>query len=187
MSLRRGKLAREDMLKIPHVYQGAESNDCVPASVLMVVRFYRESMKMGDAIPDPSLEAIKSAMDTKADGTTLNDVPKANRVLKGKTHFIELTPKRGVDFRAIRKEVKAGRPVIVIVKSSRDMRVLAHSMVVKGIDATGLRIVFDDPALVEGEREMEVTEFLRLWGNTSQMAVEVRVDRKPPQKELGDF
>ncbi len=91
-----------------------------------------------------------------------------------------------MDFRTIRKEVKAGRPVIVIIKSSRDVRI-GHSMVVKGIDSTGLRIVFDDPALVEGDREMEVTEFLRLWNNTSQMAVRVSVDKKPPQKEIGDF
>lgn len=152
----------------------------------MVVRFYRETMKMGDALPDPDLEAIKHAMDTKADGTTLNDVPRANRILKGKTHFIELTPMRRTDFRTIKNEIKAGRPVVVVIKSQRDVRI-GHSMVVKGIDSTGLRIVFDDPALVEGDREMEVTEFLRLWSNTSQMIIEVRVDRKPPQAELGDF
>lgn len=152
----------------------------------MVVRFYRETMKMGDALPDPDLETIARAMDTKADGTTLNDVSKANRILRGQTHYIELNPKRHTDFRTIKREIDAGRPAIVVIKAKRDARI-GHSMVVKGIDSTGLRIVFDDPAQVEGDREMEVTEFLRLWNNTSQITIEVRVDRKPPQKELGDF
>jgi ABC-type bacteriocin/lantibiotic exporter with double-glycine peptidase domain len=132
------------------------------------------------------MEALKRAMKTKTDGTTLNDVPNANRLLKGRTHKLELAARQRVDFRRIKKTVEGGRPVIVVIKPQREARG-GHAMVVKGIDPTGLKIVFDDPAQIDGDREMEITEFLRMWGNSGQMAIEASLDKKPDQSELGEF
>jgi ABC-type bacteriocin/lantibiotic exporter with double-glycine peptidase domain len=186
LSLRRGKLARLARLEVPHVYQGPESNDCVPAAVLMVVRYYKEKMGIGDGLPNPDLHDLKRVMDTDEDGTMLRNVPKADHLLKGRSHMLEFKAKQHADLRAIKKEIDAGRPVIVVIKPKRGMR-LGHSMVVKGLDATHLKITFDDPASVEGHREMEQTEFLREWGNSGNVLIEARLDRKPPQKELEEF
>lgn len=152
----------------------------------MLLRFYRETMKMGNALPDRDIHDLRRAMGTEEDGTALGDVPKANRTLRGRSHTLELATKQHALLRSIKEEIGEGRPVIVVIKPKRGDR-LGHSMVVKGLKPTGLRIVFDDPAQVEGEREMEQTEFLREWGNSGNVLILGRVDKKPPQQELEDF
>jgi hypothetical protein len=149
----------------------------------MVVRFHVETM--GAEIPNPNINEIARAMGTDESGTSLNDVVKVNRILRGHSHYLQLVPRRNCEFRDIKKQVQEeGRPVIAWIKPRREDRI-GHSVVVKEIDPSGLKLTVDDPA--RGEWVIEVTEFLRVWGNSHYVLIEATVDNKPPQSELGDF
>jgi hypothetical protein len=170
-------------LNVPHVEQGEEEYYCVPACISMVVRFHVETM--GAEIPNPPVSELASAMGTDASGTSLNDVVRANRTLRGRSHFLELKPRRNCEFRDIKKQVQEeGRPVIAWIKPHREDRI-GHSVVVKEVDPSGLKLTIDDPA--RGEWVLEVTEFLRVWGNSHYVLIEATVDNKPPQSDLREF
>jgi len=170
-------------LNVPHIDQN-DPYSCVPICPKMVLTYLVIENKI--RVPDLTLDQIRKAVDTRIDGTNLDNVSKINRKLvRGASHRVEFMTSEGNAFDVIKRELAEGRPVIAWIRQTSDERVLGHSVVITGLDEASLTITYDDP--MEGERTQNIPTFMREWDNNANVLVMVRVDRKPPQMELEDF
>ncbi len=54
-----------------------------------------------------------------------------------------------------------------------------------GVGKTRLVVQYDDPKL--GSEEEDVPSLIRNWGECGNVLTRLRIDGRPPQKELEDF
>lgn len=143
------------------------------------------SQHLGVKIPDLDLDEIRRVVRTQDDGTLPGDAPRINRRLVPASHKVELIHSMRNTFRDIEMELEAGRPVIACIMIESEDRAFRHAVVITNIDKNRLVVEYDDPFF--GRRECEVPSFLKEWEECESVLIKLRIDRKPPQKELRDF
>jgi len=133
-------------------------------------------------VPNFTIDEIAKIINTREDGTLLEDIKKINEnksILKTDPS-LEFEGKYPNRFPDIEEEINANRPVIAWIFMSDNHRGFNHSVVVTGVDTDNGIVFYNDPAY--GETQMEIGRFISMWEKTDTVLITLKIGQREQRK-----
>lgn len=173
-------------LKVPLVVPLQEDgHSCVPRCIKMIFMYISNCLE-GRA-PDLDIDDIAKVIETRADGTLLENVRNLNTNLT----ILQAIPSLEFDVELkmhslseIEEEIDNNRPVIAWVELSEGTRRCAHAVVIVGLDRDKDLIYYNDPML--GEKEEEIGAFMSRWESVDRLLIKVKIGKRE-QRLLDEY
>lgn len=147
----------------------------------MILDFLNNFLKetsAGVLLPDLEVSDIAEIVNTREDGTLLEDVNNINsneEILKA-IPSIEFEAKMLCSFTEIETEVAENRPVIAWMVVSANGREFKHSVVVTGVDRGTHLIYYNDP--IFGAKEEDIGRFMIMWEKMDRTLIKVKIGKR---------
>lgn len=140
-------------------------------------KFLKET-KSDAVLPDFEVSDIAKIVNTKEDGTLLDDVKQINQnpaILRA-IPSIEFEAKVLCSFAEIEAEISDHRPVIAWLVISSNGTEFKHSVVVKKLDMNAHLIYYNDP--IFGARQENIGNFMSMWEKLDRILIKVKIGKK---------
>jgi len=137
--------------------------------------------------PDLDINDIGKIIETRADGTLLENVRKLNVNLGVLRAIPSLEFDVGLKMYSlseIEEEIKANRPVIALVELTDGVHRCTHAIVITDLDTDKHLIYYNDP--VFGEMQEEIGAFMSRWESADSLLIKVKIGKRE-QRLLDEY
>lgn len=135
-------------------------------------------------MPNPDEEAVKKGVGYDKEGTPLEGVTAINKILRGNEHELVFEWSDFAKFPDIEKDLDNDLPVIAWIKQTKDSPI-HHSMVIRGVNNTDLRVYVNDPDPDE-PKEHSLSDFMKAWDIGDRILIRAQVRTRPKQRRLDE-
>ena len=173
-------------LRVPLVTPLQEDGySCVPRCIKMIFMYIGNFLE-GHA-PDLDINEIAEIIETKQDGTLLENVKNLNtnstvlRAIPSLEFDVDL---KMHSLSEIEEEIKNNRPVIAWVELSEGIHRCAHAIVITDLDRDKDLICYNDPMF--GEIQEEIGSFMARWERLDRLLIKVKIGKRE-QRLLDEY
>lgn len=139
---------------------------------------YIGKTKLNAPIPNLEESRIAEIMQTNLTGTQFHNVGNINSAINSLSPSVELIAEydaRTLD--DIRRQLQAGLPVAVWIRTADASPDYAHSVVITGIDDIQKLIYYNDPTYGV-EKTLSQTMFLEIWDYWGSVMIKAEIGRR---------
>jgi len=129
--------------------------------------------------PNLDIDDIAKIIETRADGTLLENVRNLNTNLT----VLRAIPSLEFDvdlkmhsLSEIEEEINNNRPVIAWVELSEGIHRCAHAIVITGLDRDEALIYYNDPMF--GQKQEEIGAFMSRWERADRLLIKVKIGKR---------
>jgi len=146
----------------------------------MVMDYLKNALSIN--VSNLTIDEIAKIVETKEDGTLIDDVEKmnSNKKILQAVPSIEFKVKYSCKFSEIENEINAERPVIVYLYVREDHRGFVHSVVITGLDKENNLIFYNDP--IFGEVQEDIGTFISMWEEVDSLMIKVEKGKREQRK-----
>jgi len=146
--------------------------------ILDFLNKFLKEMKSEVVLPDFEVKDIAKIVNTREDGTLLDDVKNINQnesILRA-IPSIEFETKILCSFAEIETEINSNRPVIAWLSISINGTEFKHSVVVAGLDKDNHIICYNDP--IFGKKRENIGKFMSMWEKLDRILIKVKIGKR---------